>query len=65
MTTLKKKRGRPSLEPGERSVGVCVKLSAPAYAAACARARLARVSVPELLRRNLDPVTRRRDFSDF
>jgi hypothetical protein len=65
MTPTPKKRGRPSVEPGERSVGVCVKLSAPAYAKACAQARVARVSVPELLRRHLDPVTRRKDFSDI
>jgi hypothetical protein len=58
MTTSKKRLGRPALEPGARSVSVHVKMSPRAYASVYARAQLARVSVPELLRRGVDPPRR-------
>jgi hypothetical protein len=57
----KKGRGRPRVDPGDVSVSVHLRLPSRTYNAACTRAKVARVSVPELLRRELDP-PRRKDF---
>jgi hypothetical protein len=52
---MTKRTGRPPLDPGDPSVRLCVRLPATRYDALYARARAARVSVPELVRRALQP----------
>ena len=47
-------RGRPPLDPADRSVSVCVKLPSRHYDNLYRRARKARVSVPEVVRRVLE-----------
>jgi hypothetical protein len=47
----KGKRGRPPLDPNDRSVSVHVKMSAKQYDDTYARARQERIGVPELIRR--------------
>jgi hypothetical protein len=47
-----RRRGRPRLDPQQPSVSVSVKLTATQYDAVYKRARLARVSVPEIIRRD-------------
>ena len=55
----KKPRGRPSIDPAARAVEVCLTLPAKYYDAVYTRARAERVSVPELLRRELQKPTMR------
>lgn len=47
------RRGRPPLDRADPSVGVNLKLPSKAYDDAYRRAEQARVSVPEILRRDL------------
>jgi hypothetical protein len=51
--TGKRPRGRPRLDAAQKSVGVQVRMPAGDYDRLYARARAARVSVPELVRRDL------------
>ena len=53
MTDNPRRRGRPSLDPGNRSVQVCLTIPAARYDAIYARARAARVSIPEQVRREM------------
>lgn len=45
------KRGRPPLDPGDRSTHVHVRVSTKQYASLTARATAERCTVPELIRR--------------
>jgi hypothetical protein len=47
------KRGRPPLDPNDRSVAVHFGLPAKEYDALCQKARREAVTVPELIRRTL------------
>jgi hypothetical protein len=47
------KRGRPPLDPDDQSVEVCVTLPSRKYDEIYERARRERVSVPEIIRRDL------------
>lgn len=61
------KPGRPRIDPSDTSVQVCLTMSARSFDQACADARRADVSVPEVLRRQLAAATvsqRRRDDDD-
>jgi hypothetical protein len=49
----KPRRGRPPVEPGERSVLVTVTLPAGSYDRYCLEALRESVSVPEIIRRQL------------
>jgi len=57
--TPPKRRGRPRLDPTDETVDITIRMPARSYIAACERAKHARVTVPELFRRELDPATRR------
>jgi len=48
------KRGRPGLDPRDRSVTVTVAMPARRYEVLYARAAVDRVTVPELIRRALE-----------
>ena len=50
------KRGRPSLDAGKRSTGVCVKLAAADYDALERVAKDERASVPAVIRRGVQQV---------
>ena len=52
MTT---KRGRPRLAPGQDTKAVSLRLPKRQYADLVARAKAARLSMPEFLRRTLGP----------
>lgn len=50
--------GRPPLDPQHPSVKVCLSVPSDDYDAYYAKARRDRVSVPEVIRRSLDPQKR-------
>ena len=50
---MKRRTGRPPLDPDDPSVEMCVTLPAKQYDALYARARAERVSIPEMMRRIL------------
>jgi hypothetical protein len=50
---MKRGRGRPRLDPTDRSVAVNLRLSAATYDKLFTRARIEGTSVPELVRRAL------------
>ena len=57
-----RKPGRPMLPNATRlTVAVSVRLTADRYDALYARAQRERCSIPEVIRRNLDPQARRSD----
>jgi len=49
------RRGRPPLDPADPTVKVCLTLKSRQYDAVYKRATRAHVSVPEVIRRALDP----------
>lgn len=49
----RRRGGRPSLEPGDRSVRICLSIPVARYDDLYARARAARVSIPEQIRRDM------------
>ena len=53
MSMEKRLRGRPRLDPTDRSVSVCFKMPARQFDALCRDALRQAVSVPELIRRGL------------
>lgn len=53
MNTPKRPRGRPSLDPGDRTVAVSVRLPARDLAAADDRARDERITFQEWIRRTV------------
>lgn len=55
MTDSRRPPGRPPLDDSGRSVPVCVRVPARTYDELHDRAKRERVSVPELLRRGVDP----------
>jgi len=59
-TPTPKRRGRPPINPSEHSVPVQVKMGERLYAAVSARARAQRITIPELVRRDLARVDRAR-----
>ena len=50
---LRRRRGRPRIEPAEETIPVHVKLSASQYRDVEADARAQRITVPEAIRRQL------------
>lgn len=54
--TTPKKRGRPPLDPeGQPSVHYTMRLGSKQFDALCARARAERETLPQFIRRTLDP----------
>ena len=58
--TPRRRRGRPTVEPGQKSTPVNVVMSERLYAAVSAAARTARCTVPEYIRQRLE--TRKKVF---
>jgi hypothetical protein len=58
-----RRRGRPPLDPSDRSVELCLTLPGRRYDELYSRARVARLSVPELIRRSLNPDKKNRESS--
>ena len=56
MAPPKKSTGRPPIDPADPSVGVHVRLPSQQYDATYQRAAAAGVSVPEMIRRDLQRV---------
>jgi hypothetical protein len=56
---MKRTPGRPPLDDDDPSEQVCVRVPGHQYDALDERARRARVSVPEIIRRDLDEHSRR------
>jgi hypothetical protein len=50
---MKRPRGRPRLDPADRSVDLHFRIPAKQYDAAYAKAAIERCNVPELIRRTL------------
>jgi len=59
MRQQRPRSGRPPLDDEEPSVQVCVSVPASQYDHLFERARTDRVSVPEVIRRQLDPPTKK------
>jgi hypothetical protein len=59
-----KRPGRPPLDPSDPSVAICLKLPGQRYDALYAAAQRARVSVPEVIRRQISKLDRITDGID-
>jgi hypothetical protein len=59
-----KRPGRPPLDPSDPSVAICLKLPGRRYDALYAAAQHARVSIPEVIRRQISKLDRLADGTD-
>jgi hypothetical protein len=50
---MTRRRGRPALDPNDRQVPLTIRVSSKQFDALCHKAHELRVSVPELVRRQL------------
>jgi hypothetical protein len=59
-----KRPGRPPLDPTDPSVAICVKVPGRRYDALYVAAQTARVSIPEMIRRQISKLDTRGDRSN-
>jgi hypothetical protein len=59
-----KRPGRPPLDPSDPSVAICLKVPGRRYDALYVAAQTARVSIPEMIRRQISKLDRHSDGTD-